>query len=54
MLIKPGVFCSTAVLEQARAATAEKGKQLMELVVERFSSFLVELAASKMDERFPY
>lgn len=36
------------------AATAEKGKRLMELLVSRLSKFLVELAESDMDEGFPY
>jgi len=35
-------------------ATAEKGEQLMELLVQRISSFLVELAASDLDEQFPF
>lgn len=37
-----------------RAATREKGETLTELVVERLASFLVELGASPIDERFPY
>jgi creatinine amidohydrolase len=36
------------------AATAEKGRRLMEVLVERFSGFLVELAKTAMDDRFPY
>ena len=36
------------------AATADKGKHLMEIVVDRLSAFLVELSAAEMDERFPY
>ena len=36
------------------AASAEKGRRLMDIVVERLAGFLVELAAAKMDERFPY
>jgi creatinine amidohydrolase len=35
-------------------ATAEKGQRLMNVVVERLSAFLVELAAAPMDETFPY
>lgn len=35
-------------------ATAEKGEQLMAVLVERISTFLVELAASPVDESFPY
>ncbi len=37
-----------------RAATAEKGRQLMELLVERIGGFLVELAAAPLDEYFPF
>lgn len=36
------------------AATAEKGRRLMEGLVERLSGFLVELANSPLDERFPF
>jgi creatinine amidohydrolase len=36
------------------AATPEKGRQLMDGVVERLARFLVELAAAPMDETFPY
>ncbi len=36
------------------AATAEKGRQLTEVLVERLSQFLVELSDAKLDERFPY
>ncbi len=36
------------------AATAEKGEQLMQSMVERLSTFLVELAQSEVDERFPF
>ena len=36
------------------AATAEKGRQLMDLVVERLSGFLIELANARIDDRFPY
>ena len=35
-------------------ATAEKGRRMMELLVERLAGFLVELSASPLDERFPY
>ncbi len=35
-------------------ATAEKGHQMMNLLVERLSQFLVELSAAEVDERFPY
>lgn len=36
------------------AATAEKGRQLMDVLVERLSAFLVELANAPLDEHFPY
>ena len=36
------------------AATAEKGRRLMDLVVERLGDFLYELAKSPMDETFPF
>ncbi len=35
-------------------ATAQKGEALMEVIVERLSRFLVELAESPIDERFPF
>ncbi|HUY31332.1 MAG TPA: creatininase family protein [Pirellulales bacterium] len=35
-------------------ATAEKGRRMMDLLVERLSAFLVELSAAEMDEKFPY
>jgi len=36
------------------AATAEKGKQLVDAVVSRLADFLVELSAAKLDEKFPF
>ena len=36
------------------AATADKGRRMMEVLVNRLSSFLVELSASTIDEKFPY
>ena len=36
------------------AATAEKGRQLMELVVERLAEFLFELSRAEVDDRFPF
>jgi creatinine amidohydrolase len=35
-------------------ATAEKGRQLMNVIVERLAAFLVELAEAPLDERFPF
>src|SRR5262249_37084800 len=36
------------------AAAAEKGRRMMEAVVERLAPFLVELSQAKLDERFPF
>lgn len=36
------------------AATAEKGKQMMDLVVKRMSKFLLELSNAEIDETFPF
>jgi creatinine amidohydrolase len=36
------------------AATAEKGRKLMDVLVERLASFLCELSAAPVDETFPY
>ncbi len=36
------------------AASAEKGRQMVARLVERLASFLVELSAAKLDERFPF
>ena len=35
-------------------ATAEKGRELMKLVVERLSTFLCELSDAVIDEKFPF
>lgn len=37
-----------------RAATADKGRQLLEVLTQRLGDFLTELANSPMDENFPY
>lgn len=36
------------------AATAEKGQELMAVMVERMSGFLADLASSEITDRFPY
>jgi len=36
------------------AASAEKGEQVMQLMVDRLSQFLVELSASPLDDTFPF
>jgi creatinine amidohydrolase len=41
-------------LGNPQAATAVKGRRLMDVLVERLSAFLVQLANEPQDERFPY
>ncbi len=36
------------------AATAEKGRRMMQLLVDRLAAFLVELSDADLDERFPF
>ncbi|MEZ6126588.1 MAG: creatininase family protein [Planctomycetaceae bacterium] len=36
------------------AATAEKGRQLMDVIVSRLSQFLIDLASSPIDSDFPF
>ena len=36
------------------AATAEKGRRLIDVLVDRLAGFLVELSEAEPDERFPY
>ncbi len=36
------------------AATAEKGRKLVDVLVDRLADFLVELSEAEPDERFPY
>lgn len=36
------------------AATADKGRRVMELIVDRLATFLVELSNAEIDERFPF
>jgi len=36
------------------AAAADKGRRLIEVLVDRLAPFLVELSQSELDERFPY
>ncbi len=36
------------------AATAEKGRRMVQLLVDRLAGFLVELAHAELDARFPY
>jgi creatinine amidohydrolase len=48
------VVSTNTGLGNPRAATAEKGRRLMDVLVERLAKFLVDLAAAPMDEKFPY
>lgn len=41
-------------LGDPRAASADKGRRLMDALVDRLSTFLIELAAAPMNEHFPY
>src|SRR5262249_34059629 len=35
-------------------ATADKGRKLMDVLVERLAAFLVELSRAEIDEQFPF
>ena len=35
-------------------ASAEKGRKVMEVIVERLSKFIVELSDAEIDETFPF
>jgi creatinine amidohydrolase len=37
-----------------QAATADKGRRVMQLIVDRLATFLVELSAAEVDARFPF
>ncbi|MFO0865939.1 MAG: creatininase family protein [Gemmataceae bacterium] len=37
-----------------RTATADKGRKLMDILVERLGGFLIDLAKTPMDDKFPY
>jgi creatinine amidohydrolase len=41
-------------LGNPRAATADKGRRLMDVLTERLGDFLIDLASSPMEESFPY
>jgi len=47
------VSADTGLGDPAKA-TAEKGRRLMDVLVERLGGFLYELAMAPMDEKFPY
>ena len=48
------LLTTNAGVGNPHAATAEKGHQLIDALVQRLAKFLVELSAAEMDERFPY
>ena len=37
-----------------RAATPDKGRRVLQILIDRIAAFLVELSAATLDERFPY
>ena len=41
-------------LGDPKAATADKGRRLMDVLTQRLGDFLIELAKAPMDETFPY
>jgi creatinine amidohydrolase len=41
-------------LGNPRAASADKGRRLMDVLVERLATFLIDLASTPLDEKFPY
>jgi len=48
------LLTTNAGVTNPHAATADKGRRMMEMLVQRLSRFLVELSEAKLDERFPY
>jgi creatinine amidohydrolase len=48
------LLTSNAGSGNPHAATAEKGRRLVDVLVQRLSTFLVELSAAPLDEKFPY
>jgi len=48
------LLTTNAGVGNPHAATAEKGRRLMQLLVDRLAGFLVELSEVELDERFPY
>jgi len=48
------LLTTNAGVTNPHAATADKGRRMMEVLVQRLSRFLVELSEAKLDERFPY
>jgi creatinine amidohydrolase len=48
------LLTSNAGVGYPHEATAEKGRRMMDLLIDRLSTFLVELSASPLDATFPY
>lgn len=48
------ILTTNAGAGNPHAASAEKGRKLMEVLVERLAAFLVELSATPIDDRFPF
>ena len=54
-ITRPWHLATTSTgLGNPAAATPEKGQTLMKALAERLGQFLVELAAAKLDDNFPY
>ena len=48
------ILTTNAGVGNPHEATAEKGKRIVETVVERIGTYIKELSESEMDEQFPY
>jgi len=48
------LFTTNAGSGYPHKATADKGRELMKVIVERLAPFLVELSKAEIDERFPF
>jgi creatinine amidohydrolase len=48
------LLTTNAGVGNPHAATAEKGRRHLDVLVDRLAGFLVELSAAELDERFPY
>jgi creatinine amidohydrolase len=54
-ITRPWHLATTSTgLGNPKGATADKGRQLLDVLVERLGRFLVELAAAPLDDSFPY
>jgi creatinine amidohydrolase len=45
---------SNTGLGDPRTASADKGRRLMDVLVERLAKFLMDLASAPVDDKFPY